>query len=280
MSEDREIVQVPTQDVEVVDSTQYILQMAERRAGLIDKVKELGIKATNAGDWVDQNGTPYLVGSGAEKIRTRFALKIWDTRVEKFNISDTNGDYYYFRVSGKVGFNAQESIDVIGTCSSRDQFFAKKNGQLIPTADVDITNIEKSAYTNFLVNGISRFLGLRNMTWEEIEKFGIKRGQVSRVDYAKGKKSSQWDDEQRKKALRLGNFLLASADGNKELAQKTLEEMTTWKNEKGEAVKGKKSINDLSGKQVDLYFGKLEKEIKVYENAGQESEAGNGNATE
>src|SRR4030043_498079 len=104
MSEQKEIIQVPGQDVEVIDSTAHFLQMAERRAGVIDKAKELGIRATNSGDWIDQNGTPYLMGSGAEKIRTRFALKIWEVRSERHNEADQAGEYYYFEYTGKVGF--------------------------------------------------------------------------------------------------------------------------------------------------------------------------------
>jgi len=279
--DNQEIVQVPSEDVEVIDSTEIMLQAARRREQLLVTLKEHALKATNSGDWVDQNGTPYCQGSGAEKMMRRFGLKVWNTRTEKFKETDEDGDYYYFRVTGKVGFNESEFIEAIGNCSSRDQFFAKREGKLLPQSEVDITNIEKSAYTNFIVNGVTRFLGLRNPTWEELKEFGIDKEKVAKVKYKSGKKSSKWDDDQRKKAERITDFLLADADGDKKIAADSLEKLTTFTAKDGKTVKGKRVPGNLSGKQVDILFEKLESKILEFENAGQdtgESEADDGSA--
>jgi hypothetical protein len=76
-----------------------------------------------------------------------------------------------------------ESIEAIGTCSSRDKFFGK--GKQIQ--DVDIANIKKKAYTNFYGNAVRKLLGLNNMTWEQLAMFGIRSGgAVAKVEFANG----------------------------------------------------------------------------------------------
>ena len=272
MENGQEIISVPNQEVEVFDATEYMLSMAKRRATLLDTVKEVALKATNNQDWVDQNGTPYLTGSGAEKVIRRFGLKVWQVRSEKFRESDAKGEYYYFRTTGKVGFNENEFIEAIGSCSSRDQFFAKRNGVLMPIEEVDIINIEKSAYTNFLVNGATRFLGLRNLEWNEVEKYGIKKAAVSKVEYKSGKKSSKWSADHEDKAKRIGNFLLADADGDKKIASESLRELTKWKDKEGKEIEGKTELKNLSGKQIDMLWTKLKKNILEFENAGNQGD--------
>ena len=267
MNENTEIMAVTT-DVEVVDTTEHILKMAERRDGLIEKVKSLAIKATHAGDWVDQNGTPYLSGSGVEKVRARFALRLWDVKTQKHQESDEKGDYYYFVVEGKVGFNDSEFIESTGTCSSRDQFFAKRGGQMIPMADVDITNIRKAAYTNFIVNGVTRFLGLRNLTWDQLKDLGILKSGAAKVEYKSGAKASVWSQEQSDKAKRLGVWMLAIADGDRKVAEDALEKATAFTGKNGKNVPGKRNIKNLSGKQIDILFDRNKKFIEEFEAGG------------
>ena len=44
----------------------------------------------------------------------------------------------------------------------------------------------KAAYSNCLANAVTRFLGIRNMTWEEVEEFAkFKRADVAGVQYKK-----------------------------------------------------------------------------------------------
>jgi len=255
-----------TQELEIF--TPDFLAVAVQRNKAFEQIREMALKATTALDWIDQEGTPFLQGSGAEKIARRFGLKITNVRREKFSERDEQGEYYYFRYTSTVGWGA-ESVDAVGTCSSRDQFFGKRNGQWLPLAEVDITNIEKSAYTNCTSNGVQRFLGIRNVTWDEVERLtGVKRDQVQKVEYAKGQKSSQWTPEQRDMAKRIGNYLLAEADGKKEMAADVLEKATAFKGKDGD-VPGKRKLENLSGKQVDIVYNKLRVKIIEYEKAGK-----------
>ena len=275
MNEPKNASEVPvvalTQDVESFSDG---FTLAERRNDLFEKVKTIALKSTNVRDWIDQNGNPFLQGSGAEKVMRTFGLRVWDVKSERFNVEDEKGSYYYFRYSAKVGFSEREYIEAVGTCSSRDQFFAIRNGQLLPMAEVDITNIEKSAYTNCISNGVKRFLGIRSVTWEEIESIvGVRRDQVQRVEYQKGQKSSLWTAEHQVMAKRIGNFLLAEADGNKEMASSRLEKLTAFKGKEGD-VPGKRELKHLSGRQVEILFSKLQKSIVEFESAGVEVENG------
>ena len=156
----------------------------ERRQKLYQRVMEVAIRATSQGDWIDQNGKPYLQASGAEKVARRFGVRIFDVEIERENITDDNGIYYLYTVTGKAALGSgNESIEAIGTCSSRDKFFGRSHGENKKMEDVDIGNVKKKAYTNFMGNAITRLLGVRNLSWEDIAKYGITRNDKSSVTY-------------------------------------------------------------------------------------------------
>jgi hypothetical protein len=279
MTEDMEVMSIGSQEVETIDSDflHVRIKRAENMAAMQEKMKELSLRATHSGDWVDQDGKPYCQGSGAEKIRMRWNLMVFDVRFEKYNEVDDAGPYYRFECHGKVGYDRERFMDSIGNCSSRDKFFAKRGGKLLPMQDVDMNNIQKSAYTNFLVNGIMRFLGLRNLTWEELKPYGILKDKAAKVEYAKGKKSAVWTDEQKSLATRITNYLLADADGNKETAMNSLASLTEFKGKDGKMVPGKRNSKDLSGKQIEILWKNIKDKVLEYEGAGKK-ETTNGTA--
>lgn len=185
MSE-HEIISAPSETPEsLVETTQDIISTAERRIEMMQKVKILALKSTNNDDWVDQQGKPYLTASGAEKVARLFGVKIRNVKQEKIVSSDEKGDFYYYLVTGVAELKGGgDFIEAVGTCSSKDQFFAKKGGNLKPLSEIDETNILKAAYSNFIGNAITRLLGIRNMTWEELKESGVDQGKVARVEYS------------------------------------------------------------------------------------------------
>ncbi len=160
------------------------LEIIEKRLALFDRLMGVAIKTTSQSDWIDQNGKPYLQGSGAEKVARRFAVRIFDTVIEREELQDEKGRYYMYTAFGKFSLSERDTIDAVGTCSSRDPFFSK--GGKVETADIDMGNIKKSAYTNCIVNGITKLLGLRNLTWEDLSRYGIGRDGKATVKYDKG----------------------------------------------------------------------------------------------
>jgi len=174
------------------DSTLLALaEQAEKRVMALNKIKRAALLATNARDWTDQNGNPYLQVSGAEKVARVFGIA-WKIDEPIMEIEESGHFSYtykgYFTVAGAT-------IEAIGTSSSKDPFFKRYAGRgddrhELPPSELDKGDLKKAAYTNLLGNGITRLLGLRNLTWEDIKEYaGITKDQVGRVDYKKNGKA-------------------------------------------------------------------------------------------
>lgn len=176
------------------DSTLLALaEQAEKRVMALNKIKRAALLATNARDWTDQNGNPYLQVSGAEKVARVFGIA-WKIDEPIMEIEESGHFSYtykgYFTVAGAT-------IEAIGTRSSKDPFFKRYAGRgddrhELPPSELDKGDLKKAAYTNLLGNGITRLLGLRNLTWDDLKEFaGIGKDQVGRVDYKKQGKTDK-----------------------------------------------------------------------------------------
>lgn len=169
------------------DTTDDIIASAERRISQIDKIVTLTLKRTNEHDWVDMQGKPYLTASGAEKIARLFGMSWKLEQPNKIQSSDEKGTFYFYEVAGIFSLAGKNDIiEAIGTCSSKDQFFAKVGGQFRPLSEIDETNILKAAISNCIANGITKLLGIRNLTWEQVKAGGISQDKVASVKYANG----------------------------------------------------------------------------------------------
>lgn len=176
------------------DSTLLALaEQAEKRVTALNKIKKAALLATNARDWTDQNGNPYLQVSGSEKVGRVFGIA-WKIDEPVFEVEESGHFAYtykgYFTVAGAT-------IEAIGTRSSKDPFFKRYAGKgedrkELPPSEMDKGDLKKAAYTNCIGNGITRLLGLRNLTWADLEEFaGIRKDQVGRVDYKKNGKQQE-----------------------------------------------------------------------------------------
>jgi hypothetical protein len=163
-----------------------VAEAAERRIDAMNKIKRLALKMTNARDWTDQGGKPYLQVSGAEKIGRLFGIS-W--RIDEPVFEAEEGGHFGYTYKGYFTLGGA-TIEAIGTRSSKDGFFRKyNNGAELPPSAIDKGDVKKSAYTNLLGSGITRILGLRNLTWEELSGAGISQDAVSRVAFKKGGKT-------------------------------------------------------------------------------------------
>lgn len=177
-----------------IDELVQIAQAAQQRIEAIKLIKTVALGVTNARDWVDQQGRPYLQASGCEKVARTFGIS-WQILGEP-QVEHLPGGH--IQVTYKARFSlGKASIEAIGVRASNEPFFStrwKKNGEKItlPASEITLGDVKKAAYTNCLANGISRLLGIRNLTWEDVEQFaGIKREQVSRVEYRQRKLQSE-----------------------------------------------------------------------------------------
>jgi len=162
------------------------LQEIEKRTLMFPKILELAVKNTQSSDWIDFGGNPWLDTPGAERIARVFGFTVKDTRFEKLDRQDRDGPYYIYIWYGRVGLSKSDLwIDSIGACSSRKPFHAMEHGHKKHLEDINEMNILKDAYSNLIENGVTRFLGLRGLDWETLEKAGIERKKVSRVEFKK-----------------------------------------------------------------------------------------------
>lgn len=171
-----------------------VAEEAEKRQAALLKIKMVALKATNPGDWVDEGGKPYLQASGGEKIARIFGLS-W--RISEPVKEELGNGHYSFTYTGEFALWGSV-IAAVGTRSSKDPFFKKyewkgegekRTRVELPVTEIDPGDVKKSAYTNLLANGITRLLGIRNLTWEDLKKFAdISQEQVSRVEFKKGGK--------------------------------------------------------------------------------------------
>lgn len=184
MADENDITDLMVRQEEI---SQDALEIIESRNKLWERVLQVALLATSSTDWIDQNGKPYLQATGAEKVARRFGVRIYDLAIDREDITDDKGRYYLYTVTGKAGFGTSDSIEAIGTCSSRDRFFGTKNKELKATEDVDIGNVKKKAYTNFIGNAITRLLGIRGLSWDDLKKYGITPSGKTQVKYGENK---------------------------------------------------------------------------------------------
>ena len=194
---ENEVIETTCTDVvatPITDDTLISLaEQAEKRIDAMTKIKKVSLKLTNKHDWTDQGGKPYLQVSGAEKIARMFGIS-W--KVSDPLLENQEGGHFGFTYKGYFSL-AGASIEVIGTRSSKDGFFKKydwsekdNDGNSIktelPPSEIDRGDVKKAAYTNCIGSGITRILGLRNMTYEDLEEFaGITKDMIATVGYKK-----------------------------------------------------------------------------------------------
>lgn len=177
------------------DTLIQVAERAEKRIEAVNKIKQLALRVTNSHDWVDQGGKPYLQSSGGEKVARLFGIS-WN--ISEPVLEAEEGGHFSYTYTGHFSLSGA-TIEAVGTRSSKDGFFKKygpkdENGDktTLPPSEIDKGDVKKSAYTNLIGNGITRLLGIRNLTWEDLEVAGITKGNVGRVDYKKdGKRTDR-----------------------------------------------------------------------------------------
>jgi len=189
-TKEKEAEMIPADDSSIlsvstdIDSVDQAIAKATKAIEFWNRVEKLALKRTNHRDWVDEGGFPYLTAPGAEKIAGPFGVKIYDVSSDRRDRKDDKGEYYFYEFKGKAvcRFSGM-MIETVGTCSSRDKFFSTAYGKELPQSDVDETNILKAAYSNFIHNAVTKVLGMRNLTWEDIKAAGVDVSQVAKVSY-------------------------------------------------------------------------------------------------
>lgn len=227
------------------ESILSIARRIEERIEAVKKIRQAVLAVTNKNDWIDQNGKPYLTVAGAEKIRALFGIS-W--RIDPPEIEYMDDGHYNITFKGYFSMSGT-TIEVLGTRSSRDPFFSRAGGRTKELGEIDKNDVVKAALTNCIGNGITRLLGLRNLTWEEIEGAGISREQAARIEY-------QASDDKVEKLRNLIHDMLLEIGGDEKAAANLLEEISAWEKD-GRKYKGKRYVTDLSQAQVPVVYRKV-----------------------
>jgi hypothetical protein len=233
------------------DNLVQMADMAEKRVQAIKRIKQAALSVTSKHDWVDQGGKPYLQVSGSEKIARLFGIS-W-TIDEPILTTEEDGHFSY-TYKGAFTIGTTPPIDFIGSRGSKDLFFSKSHGDSIPPSEIDRNDVKKSAYTNLLGNGITRLLGLRNLTWEEVEAaLNIKRENMGKVDYGKKEMSEDAKDLRNK----IKDMLTEMAIASKTDFSKLLMLYTSFVGKDGKEVRGKSSLDAISEKAIPVTYSKI-----------------------
>jgi len=153
-------------------------------------------------------------------------------------------------------------VEDVGVCSQRDKFFAIENEKLKPIEDVDFANVIKKAVTNLYGRLIKRVVGLMGVSWEDLDKAGIKPG--AKVDFKEKKPLSP-------EAKKIGELILEMAGGDKEAAGKMLQKFSEFKSKDGK-VHSVSSVAELSENWAKQLLPKVEKAYQDWQIASEPEE--------
>jgi hypothetical protein len=231
-------------------TAQEIVAVMEKMSEVVEKARIIALKGTTPADWTDQGGKPYLTISGSNKVKNIFKVSVSDSGWNKTDLEDETGKYYV--VSFHATFTwSLGSTTMTGTCSSRDKFFGKDKEM----SQVDFTNVLKKAETNCYGRGIKALLGIGNIEWDELEKItGWGRGQATKVEY---RDKTVVSDKMKEMQGELSGLVLAKAGNDVEAAKGLLELMTEFIGKDGNKVNGKREIDKLTEKQLEMCLRKL-----------------------
>jgi hypothetical protein len=171
-----EILQ-PTDSRAIEKTFDDIVLDAQRRAKLV-QLAEYAVAHTIPEHWVELHGTPYLRGDGARWVARLIGIS-YEPVVEPKGVrsieADDDGAYYVWTFWVKATLELTgDSVIEVGTCSSRDDFFASYNSggkkQWRSPRDVDEADIKTTAYTNAVSRAVKALLGIGVMPKDKIEK--------------------------------------------------------------------------------------------------------------
>lgn len=247
------------------DNIVEIAEKAEKRINAVNKIKTMSLKVTNAHDWLNQAGKPYLAVSGAEKIARLFGIS-W--RIDEPKREDEESGHFTYTYKGYFSFSGV-TIEAIGTRSSKDGFFKRYSGKgeervELPPSEIDKSDVKKAAFTNCIGNGITRLLGIRNLTWEELQAAGIKVEGMTKVEYKQTEEAAGAKDIREE----IRKMILEMSAGDDNQAKALLQKFTSFipkgKTE-ADRVQGKAHIKDLTEKQLQPTYGKIKEAYEKWQ---------------
>ncbi len=276
-----------------------LLQKFKERAMFVDGVRKEALARTKPHNWLcrkakDGTKTFSLMGPGAERIRTVAPIGfINKTRREEKWTKDAGPGYTItFEADVYLGNHRMGLLPVIGTCSSDDEFFSTEHVELpynaenpehkaaldsgegrvtgdqktiyirrqIAASEVTKENIEKSALMNLIVNGVTRVLGIRSISAEELKDVGIDPDKVPGFEYGSNKAAAgQLAPAEEQKRTDIKKMLLEMHGGDEAKALADLKKRTAFND-----YAGCQSWDKLTPKQIPRHYEAIKKEYDAF----------------
>jgi hypothetical protein len=296
----REAEPLPVYGVEDIDiNYTAMLQKFKERALFVDGVRKEAVSRTKAHHWLSRkakNGqvTYSLMGPGAERIRTVAPVGFTEPRRRVENWTKDAGPGYtvYFESEVYLGSPKTGLLPVMGTCSSDDDFFSTEHVELpynvenpehkaaldsgegrladggktiyirrqIPAAEVTRENIEKSALTNLIVNGVTRVLGIRSISADELADCGIKIEAIGGFEYGSTRAASgQVSPAEQQKKDEIKKWLMEMNGGEEKKALAELKSRTAFND-----YKGCESWDRMTVKQIGMHHERVKADYDAF----------------
>lgn len=231
------------------DNLIQMAELAEKRVDAINRIKRAALKVTNPRDWTNQNGNPYLQVSGAEKVARLFGIS-W--RIDEPQITFSDDGHFSYTYKGYFNLGTG-SIEFEGSRGSKDGFFS--HGDKLPASEIDKNDVKKAALTNTIGNGVTRILGIRNLSWEDLQEAGINMDNIPKIEYKKQEMTGDVKETRDK----LEKLLTEMAGGSKVEFARTLAKYTAFIGKDGKEIPGKTNLSDLTEKAIPVVYGKVSK---------------------
>jgi len=151
----------PLSSLAVKDEFIEAITQVEKRLEFLDRLKSAVLKLTRATDWVNFGGSAYLCSQGAERLAQMFGINF--RILEEPQKVDLDDGHFYVVIKGEFEWKGRKLQDY-GIRSSKDMKY--KN---LPPDQIKVSDVIKDAYGNLIARGISRMLGIRGYSVEEIE---------------------------------------------------------------------------------------------------------------
>lgn len=221
------------------------LQEAQDIIQYFGGLRQLVIANARKGHWIRFGDRIRPDRSECLRLRTLLNIGMEITPPERYEYEDENGKYYEYRCTGQATLGPMK-MPCFGAASSRTKFFNKSHGEYVDSREINPSFIAKMAWFDCLKKGVSGLLAL-DVDPNELE--GITGEQVD--DRARQFDHSKSDDqEQGGEREFIRTAILDLAGQNNGQASAYLEWLTTFKASDGKHVRGKKTINGLTQKQV------------------------------
>ena len=276
---------LPEYMVEPVDiDYKAMLRRFEDRASFVDGVRRAALSRTKPQHWLARRSgesvSYSLMSPGAERIKTLCPIGFTDIKRRKETWRREYGEGYTWIIEANVYLGTPKSgiLPVVGSCDSAKEFFSVEHVSLpynegnqehaealesgegrlsrdqktlyikrrIPASELDESLILKNALSNLCVNGVTRVLGIRAISEEELKEVGIDIAKVPTADYASTRKESGQlapADEQKRADIR--RMLTEMNGGDEKKALADLKAKTAF-----DTYTGCESWEKLSVKQI------------------------------